>query len=189
MVSRKKSRGKTKQANVIIASSIEPDSDVNSLTDSEEEEEVLAASVAGPLAAATRSGQPYLRNYDDAPVQQLGPPQEPVLEPAEQPKTMPEKPKEVQYNRPLNKEKAVEVSQPFRFNIINQLANIPARITLYELLKLSKSTREALREVLADAEVFVTQFSTGRTIEEPHSLSISRVLTDIVFTPEGMQVQ
>src|SRR3954469_8602076 len=34
MVSCKKSRGKSKQANVIIASIIEPDSDVNSLTDS-----------------------------------------------------------------------------------------------------------------------------------------------------------
>src|SRR3954465_9712509 len=111
-VSRKKSRGKTKQANVIIASSIEPDSDVNSLTDSEEEEEVMAASVAGPLVAATRSGQPYLRNYDDDPVQQLELSQEPVTEPAEQPKTTPEKPKEVRYNRPLNKEKEVEVSQP-----------------------------------------------------------------------------
>src|SRR3954464_12499324 len=55
-VSRKKSRGKTKQANVIIASTIEPDSDVNSLTDSGDEEEVLAASVARPLVAATRSG-------------------------------------------------------------------------------------------------------------------------------------
>src|SRR3954464_10224145 len=54
--SRKMSRGKTKQANVIIASSIEPDSDVNSLTDSGDEEEVLAASVARPLVAATRSG-------------------------------------------------------------------------------------------------------------------------------------
>src|SRR4051812_898410 len=109
-VFRKKSRGKTKQANVIIASTIEPDSDVNSLTDSEEEEEVLAASVAGPLAAATRSGQPYLRNYDDAPVQLLEPSQEPVTEPAKQPKTTPEKSKEVRYNRPLNKGKAVEVS-------------------------------------------------------------------------------
>src|SRR3954462_6055579 len=105
-VSRKKSRGKTKQANVIIASTIEPDSDVNSLTDSKKEEEVLAASVAGPLAAATRSGQPYLRNYDDAPIQQLEPSQEPVTEPAKQPKTTPEKPKEVRYNRPLNKGKA-----------------------------------------------------------------------------------
>src|SRR5436190_913211 len=91
-VSRKKSRGKTKQANVIIASTIEPDSDVNSLTDSEEEGEVLAASVAGSLAAATRSGQPYLRNYDDSPVQQLELSQEPVTKPAEQPKTTLEKP-------------------------------------------------------------------------------------------------
>src|SRR3954465_8138617 len=188
-VSHKKSRGKTKQANVIIASSIESDSNVNSLTDSEDEEEVLAASVARPLAAATRSGQPYLRNYDDAPVQQLEPPQEPVTEPAEQPKTAPEKPKEVRYNRPLNKGKAVEVSQPFRFDIINQLANIPVRITLYELLKLSKSTREALREALADAEVFVTQLPIGSAIDEPHSLNVSCVPTDIVFTPEDMQVQ
>src|SRR5438270_2377138 len=53
-VSHKKSKGKTKRANVIIASTIEPDSDVNSLTDSEEEEEVLVANVAGPLIAATR---------------------------------------------------------------------------------------------------------------------------------------
>ena len=185
-VSRKKSRGKAKQANVIIASTIEPDSDVNSLTDSEEEEEVLVASVAAPLAAATRSGQPYLKNYDDAPVQQLEPSREQVTEPAEQPKGTPEKPKEVWYNRPLNKENAIEVSQPFRFDIINQLANIPARITLYELLKLSKLTREALREALADAEVFVTQLHIGSTIDEPHSLNVSCVPTDIVFTPEDM---
>src|SRR3954467_12401810 len=177
-VSRRKSKGKTKQANVIIASAIEPDSDVNSLTDSEEEEEVLTASVAGPLVAATRSGQPYLRNYDDAPVQQLEPSQESVTEPAEQPKATPEKPKEVRYNRPLNKGKAVEVSQPFFFDIINQLANIPARITLYELLKLSKSTREALREALADAEVFVTQLPIGSAIDEPHSLNVTCVPTD-----------
>src|SRR5438270_7341026 len=102
---------------------------------------------------------------------------------------MPEKPKEVRYNRPLNKGKAVEVSQPFRFDMINQLANIPARITLYELLRLSKSTREALREALADAEVFVTQLHIGSTIEEPRSLNIARVPIDIVFTPEDMQVQ
>src|SRR4051812_32157378 len=53
VVSRKKSRGKAKQTNIIIASSIEPDSDVNSLTDSEDEEEVLAAGVtrSQPLLA------------------------------------------------------------------------------------------------------------------------------------------
>src|SRR3954466_16419340 len=62
VVSRKKSRGKAKQANIIITSSIEPDSDANSLTGSEDEEEFLAAGVTKLLAAATRSGQPYLRN-------------------------------------------------------------------------------------------------------------------------------
>src|SRR4051812_9268446 len=102
---------------------------------------------------------------------------------------MPEEPRVVRYNRPLNKGKAVEVSQPFPFDIINQLANIPARITLYKLLRLSKSTREALREALADAEVFVTQLPTGPAIEEPHSLSIFHVPTYIIFTPEDMQVQ
>src|SRR3954468_7092080 len=89
----------------------------------------------------------------------------------------------------LNKGKVIEVSQPFRFDIINQLANILARITLYELLKLSKSTREALREALADLEVFVTQLPIGSAIYEPHSLNVSCVPTDIVFTPENMQVQ
>jgi len=38
-----------------------------------------------------------------------------------------------------------------------QLANIPARITLYELLRLSKSTREALREALTNAEAFIAR--------------------------------
>jgi len=44
-------------------------------------------------------------------------------------------------------------STPFRFDVLTQLANIPTRIILYELLKLSKSTREALREALADSEI------------------------------------
>src|SRR3954466_1751952 len=103
------------------------------------------------------------------------------MEPTEQPKTTPEKPKEVRYNRPLNKGKTVEVSQPFRFDIINQLANILARITLYEHLRLSKSTREALREVLADAEVFVTQLPTSLPMNEPQSLSVSHIPKDIVL--------
>jgi len=40
-----------------------------------------------------------------------------------------------------------------------QQANISTRITLYELLRLSKSTRDALREALADALIFMTQIS------------------------------
>src|SRR4051812_49563790 len=107
-VSRKKSRGKTKQANVIITSTIEPDSDVNSLTDSEKEEEVLATDITRPLAVATRSCQPYLRNYDGSPIQQPEQPQEPVMVPVEQPKTTSMKSREVRYDRPLNKGKAVE---------------------------------------------------------------------------------
>src|SRR5947208_10571006 len=51
------------------------------------------------------------------------------------------------------------------------------------------STREALREALADAEVFITQIPIGSAVDEPHSLSVSYVPTDIVFTPEDMQVQ
>jgi len=37
-----------------------------------------------------------------------------------------------------------------------QLANIPARITIHELLHLSKETREALRDALAYSESFLT---------------------------------
>jgi len=40
---------------------------------------------------------------------------------------------------------------PFRFDILAQLANIPARITIHELLLLSKETREALRDALANS--------------------------------------
>src|SRR5436190_440213 len=117
--SRKNSRGKSKQTNVIIAFTIEPDSDANSLTDSEKEEEVLAADITRPLAAATHSGQPYLRSYNDSPVQQLELSQEQIKESAEQLKATPEKSREIRYNRPFDKGKAVEVFQPFRFDIIN----------------------------------------------------------------------
>jgi len=41
---------------------------------------------------------------------------------------------------------------------MTQLANIPAGITLYKLLRLFKSTRDALREALADGEIFMTRF-------------------------------
>lgn len=53
-VTRKKSKGKSRQYNVIIASTLQPNSDVNTLTDSKKEEVVMAASTNGPLAAVTR---------------------------------------------------------------------------------------------------------------------------------------
>ena len=45
---------------------------------------------------------------------------------------------------------------PFRFDVLAQLANIPARIIIHELLRLSKEIREALRDALANSESFLT---------------------------------
>jgi len=67
-----------------------------------------------------------------------------------------EKQKELWYVKVLSKS-GVGPSTPIHFNIFDQLANIPARITLHDLLRLSKSTRDALREALVDVEIFVTQ--------------------------------
>jgi len=67
-----------------------------------------------------------------------------------------EKQKEIRYFKALPKDKAEGTSAPYRFDVLAQLANIPARITLYEILRLLKSTREALREALTNAEVFMT---------------------------------
>ena len=59
------------------------------------------------------------------------------------------------YAKVLSKDKVEGSSRPYHFDVLAQLANIPVRITLYELLTLSKSTRKALKEVLADAEAFM----------------------------------
>ena len=66
-------------------------------------------------------------------------------------------PKEVRFDKALNKNPFQELNTLFRFDILAQLANIPARITLHELLRLLKKTREALRDALADSESFLTQ--------------------------------
>ena len=67
-----------------------------------------------------------------------------------------EKQKEFRYVKTLQKG-GVGPSTLFHFDVMTKLANILARITLYELLRLSKSTRNAFREALVDAEVFMTQ--------------------------------
>ena len=71
-----------------------------------------------------------------------------------------EKQKELRYAKVLPKDKAEGSSAPYRFDVLAQLANIPARITLYEFLRLSKSTRKALREALADVEAFMARILT-----------------------------
>ena len=81
-------------------------------------------------------------------------------------------------------------STPLYFHGLAHLANIPARITLYELLRLFKSTRDALREALEDAEVFVTQISTSFHKEDSgHCHHVSKQLPCITFTQEDMQVK
>lgn len=90
--------------------------------------------------------------------------------------------------RPFNKGKLLEVSYPFCFDFINQLANIPATITLYELLQLPKSTKEALREAFVDAEVFVTQLPTDLLTNEAQSLNIFQTSISIVFVSKDIQV-
>ena len=79
---------------------------------------------------------------------------------------------------------------PYHFDVLAQLANILARITLYELLRLSKSTREALREALPDAEVFMAQIS-ARSWEkdEEDCLHVSQNAPCITFMSDDMQVK
>jgi len=62
----------------------------------------------------------------------------------------------------------------FRFDVLAQLANIPTRITLYELLRLSKSMKEALRETLADSEAFMAQIPAVRKEEDGNTIIVSR---------------
>ena len=51
----------------------------------------------------------------------------------------------------------MELNAPFHFDILSQLANISAHITLHELLCLSKETIEALKDALVDSKTFLTQ--------------------------------
>jgi len=69
-----------------------------------------------------------------------------------------------------------------------QLANISIRITLYELLRFSKSIRDALREVLADVEIFMTQIFGSGEEDGNYCHHTSKQFSYITFTLEDMQV-
>ena len=61
---------------------------------------------------------------------------------------------------------------------------------LYELLRLSKSNKEALREALADSEVFIAQISIVREKEDDrHCHHTSKQFSYIIFTPNDMQIK
>lgn len=121
--SRKKSKGNSKMANIIIASTIEPNSDVNSLTDIKKEELVLATEATGPLTATTRSGQPHLRKYYESQPEPLEQTQKPVKKLIEHPKTMPEKLREVGGIDPSIKAKRWRKPNP---SVLTSLTNWPA---------------------------------------------------------------
>ena len=131
-VTNRKSKGKAKASscNVVCASSREVETDVPSLTDSEEETIVLVAELNKPLMAETRSGQSYLKKYDDMVASSPKPTAESTNPSTEQPL---EKQKELQFSKALPKNNAEGSPTPYHFDVLAQLANIPARITLYEL--------------------------------------------------------
>ena len=48
----------------------------------------------------------------------------------------------------------LRINMPFHFDILAQLANILARITIHELLRLSKETKEALKGALIISDTY-----------------------------------
>jgi len=97
-----------------------------------------------------------------------------------------EKQKEVRFDHILKKPSGQELNIPFRFDILAQLANIPPRITIHELLRLSKETREAL----ANSESFLTHMPEAPRDDTQHSCSechhVQLKVPAITFTAEDM---
>ena len=93
----------------------------------------------------------------------------PTHEPTKQSTKQPvEKQKEIRYAKALLKDKAEGTSAPYHFDIL--------RITLYELLRLSKLKREALREALADAEAFMARILTEQRMKKTVSTPLNMPL-------------
>src|SRR4051812_16127071 len=177
----------TRTSNALSALVMEKDEDCDAmLTDSEEG--ATAPSVS-PMVAATRSGRNFGYQYPEeaaAPplVQPVEGPVESNAAPAQEPmETTSKKQKHLRFSSPLLLSEAGQPVTAFRFDILKQLAQIPARITLLELLKLSRAMREALREALADADTFVTHVFTKETLT-----AINRA-NAISFTDEVLQVR
>src|SRR5438270_7641847 len=163
---------------------MEKDEDCDAmLTDSEEG---TTAPAVGPVVAATRSGRNFGYQY---PEETVAPPpgqsvEGPDATPAQEPmETTAKKQKQLRFSSPLL---PPEVGQPATvscFDILKQLAQIPTRITLLELLKLSRTTREALREALANADTFATHIFTKEALT-----AINRA-NSISFSDEDLQVR
>ena len=151
----------------MISFALNEDADipVNSLTDSDKEQIVLVAQPVEASPIGTHSGKTYLRKYDQTifKAQQPSTSKDAVLVQRKAP-TQPvekNKPKDLHFSHDLKKNSSA-LDAPFRFEVMAQLANIPARITLHELLRLSKETRDALREALTESESFCSNPSSSR---------------------------
>jgi len=101
-----------------------------------------------------------------------------------------EKQKEVRFDHVLKKSSGPGLNIPFRFDILAQLANIPAHNTVNELLRLLKETKEALRDALANSESFLIHMpetpkdDTQPSCAECHHVQLK--VPAITFTAEDM---
>ena len=176
-------KGKGKSCNVISLSSEGKTVLAASLTDSEKE--------ASPTTqqASTRSRKQYLKQH-----QQISEDTQQAStsgNPAPTPPVSKEKQKEVRFDKALKRNSFPGLNTPFNYDIMTQLANIPARITLHELLRLSKDVREALRKALAEADSFLIQLPPSPEEEEaepkcPHCNFVLQNIPHITFSPEDM---
>jgi len=101
-VTNRKSKGKAKSSpcNVVCAFCWEAETDVPSLTDSEEEIIVLTTEPNTPLVVGARSGQLYLKKYDEM----VANPSKLTPEPTKQSTKQPmEKQKELRYSKPYRR--------------------------------------------------------------------------------------
>jgi len=187
----KKSKSKGKSCNVI---SILPDDGsltTASLSDYEGEKHACTTQADVPQPTGTRSKKSYLKQYEkaiDDTQQQTTSVQ--ISTPAPLPMTGKEKQKEIRFDHVLKKPLGPGLNMPFRFDILAQLANIPACITIHELLRLSKETREALRDILANSESFLTympEILEGDTRPSyPECHHVQSKVSAITFTAEDM---
>ena len=98
-----------------------------------------------------------------------------------------EKQKVLCYTKALQKDDTGRSTTPFRFDVLD---HIPTWITLYDLLRLSKSTREALRKALADLEAFIAQIPAVREEEDDgHHHQTAKHFSCITFTLDDMQIK
>src|SRR3954463_10241724 len=130
----------THTSNVLSAFVMEKDEDCDAmLTDSEEGP---TGPADNPVVAATRSGRNFGYEYPEETA--AAPPSQPAEElveanatPAQEPpEATAKKQKHQRFSNPLLPSEAGQPTTVFRFDILKQLAQISARITLLELLKL-----------------------------------------------------